>query len=102
MISILAALWLALSSANAEVRNLSVVYAANRTEVVIQFEGSVSLKHSFISEGNRLVLDLKGAQQGFRMDFGDINRGGVVGMRLNQFQPDVVRIVVDLTQQVRY
>lgn len=102
MISILAALWFALSGTNAEVRSLSVVNAANRTEVVIQFEGSVSLKHSFLAEGNRLVLDLKGAQQGFRLDFGDINRGGVVSMRINQFLPDVVRIVVDLAQPVRY
>lgn len=102
MISILAALWLAVGGTNAEVRNLSVVNAANRTEVVIQFEGTVGLKHSFLTDGNRLVLDLRGAQQGFRLDFGDINRGGVVAMRVNQFLPDVVRIVVDLTQPVRY
>ena len=102
MLSVIAALYLALGGPGAEVRNLSVVHAANRTEIVLQVQGEVSLKHSFLPDGNRLVLDLRGAQQGIRLDFADINRGGVLGMRISQFQTEVVRVVVDLAQPVRY
>jgi type IV pilus assembly protein PilQ len=102
MLSVIAALYLGLGGPAAEVRNLSVVHAANRTEIVLQVLGEVSLKHSFLPDGNRLVLDLRGAQQGIRLDFADINRGGVLGMRISQFQTEVVRVVVDLAQPVRY
>jgi type IV pilus assembly protein PilQ len=102
MLSVIAALYLGLGGPAAEVRNLSVVHAANRTEIVLQVQGEVSLKHSFLPDGNRLVLDLRGAQQGIRLDFADINRGGVLGMRISQFQTEVVRVVVDLAQPVRY
>ncbi len=100
MISVIA-LWLAAVATGAEVRTLSVVPASNRTEVVIRVAGDVHVKHSFLRQGNRLVLDLTGAQQGLRLDF-DINRGGVLGLRIGQFQPQVVRVVVDLAQPVQY
>ena len=101
MISFIVMLLAAVAS-GAEVKTLSVVPSSDRTEVVIQTAGDVTVRHFFLREGNRLVLDLTGARQGLRLDFGEINRGGVRGMRINQFQPEVVRVVVELTKQVKY
>jgi type IV pilus assembly protein PilQ len=101
MISLIA-LWLAAVTPVAEVKTLSVMPATDRTEVVIQVAGDVTVKHFFLRQGNRLVLDLTGAKQGLRLDFSDINRGGVRGMRIDQFQPQVVRVVVELAQPVKY
>ena len=101
MIPIIAALWLAATTTGAEVKHLSVAPVSNRTEVVIRVEGDVRLTHSFLREGNRLVLDLNGAQQQLRLDF-PVNRGGVLGIRLAQFQPEVARVVISLSQPTQY
>ena len=102
MTRIIAALWLAIFGSNAEVKNLSVTPSANRTEVVVRLEGEVTVKHMLLREPDRLVIDLEGVQQAIRLDFANINRGGVAGLRLSQFKPAVVRVVVDLTQAVKY
>jgi type IV pilus assembly protein PilQ len=101
MIPLIAALWLAATGPGAEVKHLSVAPVSNRTEVVLRVEGDVSVKHSFLREGNRLVLDLNGAQQQLRLDF-PVNRGGVLGIRLAQFQPEVARVVITLAQPTQY
>ncbi len=101
MISLIAALWLAAAGSGAEVKQLSVVPASNRTEVVIRLEGDVKVSHSYLRDGNRLVLDLTGAQQQMRLDF-PVNRGGVLGIRLAQFAPQVARVVITLAQPIAY
>src|SRR5262245_52025390 len=101
MIPLIAALWLAATGPGAEVKHLSVAPVSNRTEVVLRVEGDVNVKHSFLREGNRLVLDLNGAQQQLRLDF-PVNRGGVLGIRLAQFQPEVARVVITLAQPTQY
>ena len=100
MISILA-FWLAAVNPAAEVKNLSVAPASGRTEVVIRMDSEVSVKPMFLAEGNRLVLDLTTAQQPTGLDF-QVNRGGVVGLRIRQFQPGVVRVVLDLAVRFDY
>ena len=100
MISILA-FWLAAVNPAAEVKNLSVAPASGRTEVVIRMDSEVSVKPMFLPDGNRLVLDLTTAQQPNGLDF-QVNRGGVVGLRIRQFQPGVVRVVLDLAVRVDY
>lgn len=101
MIQIIAALWMAAAVNNGEIRNLSVQPSSNRTEVVIHVDGPVSVKHSFLREGNRLVVDLTGARQATRLDL-EVNRGGVLNMRVSQFQPQIVRVVLDLAAPVQY
>jgi len=103
MISILA-LWFAAAGlwSDANVTRLSVQPANDRTQILIHVDGNVTWQHTFLKEGNRLVVDLTGAQQSLRMDFTDIDRGGVRGMRISQFRPRVVRVVVDLAQPVDY
>ncbi|MEX2282856.1 MAG: AMIN domain-containing protein [Gemmatimonadota bacterium] len=106
MISILALFLAAVNPAAsinpvAEVKNLSVTPASGRTEVVIRMDNEVAVKPMFLSEGNRLVLDLTTAQQPTGLDF-QVNRGGVRGLRVGQFKPGVVRVVIELAQRVDY
>ena len=85
------------------VRGLGVVPVADRTEVLIEVEGQVTVKHYLLRQPDRVVVDLTGARHALPQNrFSDINRGGVLALRVSQYQPDVVRVVVDLAQPVEY
>lgn len=102
MISIMAlrALFLA---ALGGVQSLSVVPAGDRTAVLVDVHGEVSYAHEALTDPARIVVDIRGAD--FELPQGrflDINRGGVTALRSSQFQPGVVRVVVDLAESVDY
>ncbi len=86
----------------AGITSLSVAPASDRTEVLIQVDGNVTVKNFALANPHRVVLDITGAKQGLNLQFSDIRRGGVVGLRVSQYQRDVVRIVVDVTRKVDY
>lgn len=102
MIPILLTVLLGAIAPEAGVTSLSVAPAANRTEVVIRVDGAVSVKDFALSNPHRVVLDISGAKQGSALDFSGINRGGVDGLRVSQYQRGVVRIVIDLDQRVAH
>jgi type IV pilus assembly protein PilQ len=88
---------------NAIVRGLSVRSADERTEVVISIEGNVSYRNMLLDSPSRLVVDFEGAQQGSGLErFDGVNRGGVRNLRVGQFAPNVVRVVIELEGPVRY
>lgn len=92
-----------LVAALAGVQGLSVVSAGDRTHVLIETDGEVTVEHQMLTSPPRIVVDLAGAD--FELPqrrFLDINRGGVLALRSSQFQPGVVRVVVDLAQSVDY
>jgi type IV pilus assembly protein PilQ len=102
MSSILA-LWVAVLTLLAPLRGVSIALVDGRTEVLIHVAGPVSAHDFMLREPNRLVIDIKGAQQALAHDrFTGVNRGGVLGVRINQREPEVVRIVLDLAQAVKY
>jgi type IV pilus assembly protein PilQ len=76
--------------------------ASNRTEVVVRLDGDVTWRHFALHNPERVVIDITGAKQGLALTFSDIQRGGVTGMRIGQFSPQIVRVVVDLTESVKY
>ena len=102
MIPILLTVLLGAAAPPSGVISLSVAPAADRTEVVIRVDGDVSAKSFALTNPHRVVIDITGAKQGLALEFGDINRGGVAGLRVSQFRAEVVRVVVDLTQRVDY
>ena len=102
MIPILLTVLLGAYATETGITRLSVAPASDRTEVVIHVDGDVAIKDFSLTNPHRLVLDLSGARQGLALEFSDINRGGVTGMRVGQFQRDIVRVVVDLAQAVDY
>lgn len=97
------ALRAAMIAALAAVQGLSVVPAGDRTEVVIDVAGQVTVEHFLLPDPPRIVVDITGTDYGLTQQrFADINRGGVVALRASQYQPNVVRVVVDLASTVDF
>ncbi|HEU4827636.1 MAG TPA: AMIN domain-containing protein [Gemmatimonadales bacterium] len=79
-----------------EVTGVSVQPAPGRAEVVIAVRGAVEVKDFVLRNPDRLVLDLTGAQlSAANVRYDGVIRGGVQNIRYSQYQPDVVRVVVD-------
>jgi type IV pilus assembly protein PilQ len=95
------ALLLAAFATETRVTGLSVTPVADRTEVVIMVDGSVSARHFMMDDG-RLVVDLTGVPQPPRFDMRDFNRGGVRELRMAPFQPNVARLVIALDGPLSY
>jgi hypothetical protein len=100
MISIIA-LSLAALSPGAAVTGLSVMPVADRTEVVIEFSGTVTANDFALNEPARLVLDISGMGDVSALQH-RIERGGIKSLRLSQFEPGIVRLVIDLVKPVDY
>ena len=105
------ALLLAAPSASAsierdgEVRAVSLVPTTGRAELVIQIQGAVQVTDRTLSDPSRIVLDIAGATLGAgmnRMAYDGVKRAGVVNVRLSQYTPDVVRVVMDVERLVPY
>jgi type IV pilus assembly protein PilQ len=80
-----------------EVRAVSVAPAAGKVEIVIDLRGAVEVQDFTLESPARLVVDLLGARLGAPVTLYDgQNRGGVKNVRYGQFQPTVVRVVIDL------
>jgi type IV pilus assembly protein PilQ len=95
------ALWLAAMFApDSQITWLSVSPVSDRTEVVIHVEGTVTVK-DFMMDDGRLVVDITGARQSGQVSQ-TINRGGISRVRIGPFQPNVARVVVELSQPLEY
>ncbi|HEX6559059.1 MAG TPA: AMIN domain-containing protein [Longimicrobiales bacterium] len=102
MIPILLSLLVGALGAEKTVTSLAVQPTSDRTEVVVRVDGDVTWRHFALHNPERVVIDITGARQGLNLDFSEIQRGGVSGIRIGQYSPQVVRVVVDLTQRVQY
>ena len=92
---------LTLFNAEPRVTGLSVAPVADRTEVVILVDGTVTPQHFMMPDG-RLVVDLRGVPQAPRIDLRNFNRGGVRELRVAPFQANVARVVLALGSPVEY
>lgn len=80
------------------VTGVSVVSAPGRAEVVIAVSGAVQLKDFVLKDPARLVLDLTGTTLDSRALglYDGVNRAGLVNVRVGQYAPSVVRVVLEL------
>jgi type IV pilus assembly protein PilQ len=102
MISILALRALVFASMVA-VQGVAVVSTGDQTEVIIEVDGHASYQHSLLGSPPRIVVDISSASLRLPQNrYPDINRGGVRSIRSSQFQPGVVRVVVDLAEETNY
>ncbi|MFN0178426.1 MAG: secretin N-terminal domain-containing protein [Gemmatimonadales bacterium] len=87
-----------------EVRSMSLVAAAGRAELTIQVRGAVSVNDFALADPARVVLDLAGAvlPSDFKSNYDGVNRAGVVGMRVRQFDETTVRVVLVLDRAKPY
>lgn len=102
MIPILLTLLVGSFAPDRAITSLAVQPVSGRTEVVVRTDGVVTWKHFALHNPERVVIDIAGLKQGLALDFSDIQRGGVTAMRVGQYSPQVVRVVIDLAQPVRY
>lgn len=89
-----------------EVRSVSLVPvpSGGRAELVIDVRGTIEVTDRVLRDPNRLVLDLAGATlvPGMSRSYDGVPRAGVRNVRVSQFTPNVVRVVLDLEQLVPY
>ncbi|HET6837645.1 MAG TPA: secretin N-terminal domain-containing protein [Gemmatimonadales bacterium] len=90
--------------ASGEVTGVSVQPSPGRADVIVNVRGAVEVRDFMLANPNRLVLDVVGAKlKGKPVSLYDgVKRGGVLNLRYSQFQPDVVRIVLELERAMDY
>ncbi len=76
---------------------LSVVPADGRADVIIALSGPVSVQDFTVEAPHRIVVDLSGARlTALDRSYDRKARGGIMNIRMSQYRPDIVRIVLDL------
>jgi type IV pilus assembly protein PilQ len=81
---------------------LSVVPGDGRADVVISLTGPVKVADFTIEAPDRIVLDLTGARMNPLRAYDRKLRGGIRNIRVAQYSPTVVRIVLDLDSKRTY
>ena len=82
---------------------VSVTPGTGRAEVVIAVEGPIDLFDFTLESPRRIVVDLRGATLGVPARLYDkVSRGGITNVRLAQYKPGVVRVVLDLDGDHEY
>jgi hypothetical protein len=93
----------ALAGETVPVQSLSIVPGANGAEVRIGVDSSVRISDFSLETPARVVIDIKGATLGVAARLYDRTpRAGVVNVRLAQYRPDIVRIVLELSGKQGY
>jgi type IV pilus assembly protein PilQ len=89
---------------NGRVTGLRLEPNGGQTELTIQIDGAnVEWDDFTLVDPSRIVVDVVGARNGLPSSrYERINRGGILGVRVSQFSPDVVRLVVDVERASRY
>jgi type IV pilus assembly protein PilQ len=86
-----------------QVKAVSVTPVAGKVEVVIDLQGAAEVREFTLTGPYRLVVDLVGAWlTGPAARYDGENRGGVRNVRYAQYQPGVVRVVIDLDAPADY
>jgi type IV pilus assembly protein PilQ len=82
---------------------VSVTPGTGRAEVVIAVEGTIEVFDFTLESPRRIVVDLRGATLGVAARMYDkVARGGITNIRLAQYKPGVVRVVLDLDGEREY
>jgi type IV pilus assembly protein PilQ len=90
---------------DARVVGVSLLPAPGRADLVIRVEGSVQIQDAVIpGTPVRLVVDLRGARlgPGPLPRYDGVVRAGIRNIRLGQYQPDIVRVVIELDRERPY
>jgi type IV pilus assembly protein PilQ len=81
----------------AAVTAVRVVPGAGRADVVLSLNGDVTIADFTLTNPHRIVVDVRGATMQLRAPSYDrVSRAGIMNVRLAQFEPTVVRLVLDL------
>lgn len=90
-------------NAPGSVTAVSVTPGTGRAEVVIAVEGTIDVFDFTLEAPRRIVVDLRGATLGVAARLYDkVSRGGITNVRMAQYKPGVVRVVLDLDGEREY
>lgn len=82
--------------ATGAVTSIRIVPGRAKAEVVIGTEGAVTPSDFTLSEPHRVIVDLQGAAlQANPALYDKVARGGITNVRMAQYRPDVVRLVLE-------
>ena len=82
---------------------VSIVPSSGRAEVIVAVSGPVEVQDFVLSGPDRVVLDLTGAKLNLPPHMYDkVSRAGITNLRLAQYKPDVVRLVLELDGSHEY
>jgi type IV pilus assembly protein PilQ len=85
------------AAVESSVTGLSIMPAGGRVEVVIEVDDAVQVHDFRLGSPERVVVDLRGARLEMPpRGYDRVSRGGVINVRYSQFQPGVVRVVLEL------
>jgi type IV pilus assembly protein PilQ len=87
----------------ATVTAVSILPGAGSADVVIAIDGLVQITDFTLDNPHRIVIDVRGATMRLRTPRYDrISRGGILNVRIAQYEADVVRLVLDLDAAREY
>ncbi|HKK94055.1 MAG TPA: secretin N-terminal domain-containing protein, partial [Longimicrobiales bacterium] len=103
MMSSILALWTSVAVAfGGPVKEVRIAPGANTTEVAVAVDGVVGVREFTMEAPHRLFVDLVGARNAIDGEMFAIDRGGVVSLTATQYSDDVVRLVLELEDEVAY
>jgi len=87
-----------------QVTGVSLVAAPGKAELQIGISGTVSVRDFVLANPDRVVLDLQGATLATPAEpvYDGVARAGVLNVRVRQYAPGVVRVVLDLDRARAY
>ena len=82
---------------------VSIVPSTGRAEVIIAVSGPVEVQDFVLTGPDRVVLDLSGARLSLAPHMYDkVSRAGITNVRLAQYKPEIVRVVLELDSSREY
>ncbi|HSR15836.1 MAG TPA: AMIN domain-containing protein, partial [Gemmatimonadales bacterium] len=90
--------------ADGQVVAVSLVSAPGRAELVVSVHGSVSVRDFVLGHPDRIVLDISGATLSTPAEpiYDGVARAGVRNVRIRQYAPETVRVVLDMDRERAY
>jgi len=87
---------------SAVISSVAITQAPERSAVRVEGEGKLDVRAARMQHPDRLVLDFVGARLAVHKTVIPGVSAPVVDVRLGQYQPDIARVVVDLTAPTSY
>lgn len=84
------------------ITDLSLSHLAGTATLNIAIDGPVTMQEEVLRQPDRIQLDFAGAALGPVASYDGLKRGHVVGVRAYQYQPNVVRLVLEFDELPTY